>query len=300
MKYVVIREDDITPFTRRDMLERLYEDFFKRGFPVNLSVIPHISTDIRYDGNSPYSPYKKFLGMKYSPMIPPDYRGKNVERSFEGNPDLLNWIGTMGGNIEILQHGFDHNHHGGRNEFAIYDRELIISKITAGRKIIQQFLKTTPKFFVAPSDSISFTTLKALKQSFKGISLWRFNILKNILGGVRRNISSRVLYDDFIAFLKIRGIKSGVFRWDDFVIFEHQGYIFSRFATPEDIESNFMNIFNNNEIIIVVNHYWEYFFDWDGLDEELFRIWKKVMSSVFERDDCRILTFSQLYEELDI
>ena len=298
LKYIVIRDDDITPFTRRDMLEKLYEDLLKRGLPVNFSVIPHVSTDIRYDENSPYSPYKEFMRVEFSPIIPPEYRGKKLEKKFEENTELLSLMHSLCGKIEILQHGYDHNHTGRRNEFAIYDNELIVSKLTAGRQMIQQVFNIEPSFFVAPRDSISFVTLKALKQKFKGISLWRFNPLKSALGEIKRKFLPRVVYDNFKALSKIKEAQNGVFRWDDFIILEHPGYIFNRFAGPDEIEKNFLKVLHTSEIIIIVNHHWEYFFDWNGLDEDLFRTWKKMANFVLERDNCKIVTFSQLYEVL--
>ncbi len=300
IKYILIRDDDITPFTRADMLDKIYGDLFSKGLPVNFSVIPRVSTDIRYNENSPYSPYKKYMGLEYSPMIPPQHRGRKVKKSFEENQDLLCWMRERSGNIEILQHGFDHNHIGKRNEFAIYDEQLIKSKLIQGCQIIQKDFNVKPKYFVAPSDSISFVTLKALKQNYKGISLWQFDMINNILGEIKRRFSPGVILDDVKAYLQIRKIKQGVFLWDDFLILEHPGYIFSPFKSPKDIESNFLNIFNKNEIIVLVNHHWEYFFDWNDLDKDFYQVWRKIIKFILERDYCKVVTFSQLYNELGI
>ncbi|MDZ7695442.1 MAG: DUF2334 domain-containing protein [Deltaproteobacteria bacterium] len=297
-KYILFREDDISPFTRRDMVEKLYEDLFNAGHPVNFSVIPKMSTSITYDSNSPYSPYRHHMKMKFSPMIPPEYRGKNVESSFESNRDLLRLIRSLEAHIEIAQHGYDHNHVGKRNEFAIYDETRIRMKLEKGFRIIAQLFNGKPKFFVPPSDSASFVTIKALKENFEGISLWRFNLLKSVLGEIRRRFTLNVLRHNLNGLFKMRKIAKNVSRWDDFLILEHPGYIFSRFYTPEAMAHKFFDAFENNDIIIIVNHHWEYFFDWNGLDERFFEAWKKMIRYVLEREECRIVTFSKLHKDL--
>ena len=45
MRYVIIRDDDTNASTPVECLERLYRPFLERGLPVNLAVIPDVSTD---------------------------------------------------------------------------------------------------------------------------------------------------------------------------------------------------------------------------------------------------------------
>jgi hypothetical protein len=299
MKYILIRDDDITPFTKKDMIERLYEDLFKEGCPVNFSVIPEVAADITFDDGSPYSPYKQFFNMGSSPIIPPEYRDKKFKKSFQENLELLDFLGSLEDRIEILQHGFDHNHIGRRHEFAIYDEEKIGSKLKAGRQIIRQSFNRDPKFFVPPSDSISFVTLKALKRNgYKGISLWKFDALKFALGEIRRDFRPKIIVDDLKALLTLKKLRPGIFRWGDFIILEHPGYILSRFSKSQDIEKDFKKAISEKDIIVIVNHYWEYFFDWGELDKSFFGAWKKMIHYVLDREDCEIVKFSQLYEQL--
>ena len=44
MRYVILRDDDTNALTPVECLERLYRPFLDRGLPVNLAVIPEVST----------------------------------------------------------------------------------------------------------------------------------------------------------------------------------------------------------------------------------------------------------------
>src|SRR5947207_13961786 len=44
MRYVILLDDDTNALTSVDCLERLYRHFLERGLPVNLAVIPDVST----------------------------------------------------------------------------------------------------------------------------------------------------------------------------------------------------------------------------------------------------------------
>src|SRR6185503_21362603 len=45
MRYVILRDDDTNALTPVECLERLYRPFLDRNLPVNLAVIPDVSTN---------------------------------------------------------------------------------------------------------------------------------------------------------------------------------------------------------------------------------------------------------------
>lgn len=296
IKYIIIRDDDIIPYSRRDMIEPLYEDFFKQGLSVSFSVIPDVNINQRNDSNGPYSPFKEKFGIAYPAMVPPEYRGTGKRREWDDNQELLDWFAGMGRSVEILQHGYDHAHIGRRNEFGIYDRELAAGKLERGLAIIEKYFNCRPEFFVAPRDAVTLACLKEIQNRFKGISLWKFDKFMSIAADIKRCFSLKTITEDIQAFALIQKIETGCFFWDDFMICTHPGYIFARLENYTNIETQFHRIMKTADVFVLVNHYWEYFFDWNKLDKDYFALWKKLSKKLLEREDCRVVSFKQLHE----
>src|SRR5437879_10738108 len=53
MRYVIIRDDDTNALTPVECLERLYRPFLDCGLPVNLAVIPDVSTEAKMSDGRP-------------------------------------------------------------------------------------------------------------------------------------------------------------------------------------------------------------------------------------------------------
>src|SRR5438045_8606691 len=53
MHYVVLRDDDTNALTPVECLDRLYRPFLERDLPVNLAVIPEVSTNARMADGAP-------------------------------------------------------------------------------------------------------------------------------------------------------------------------------------------------------------------------------------------------------
>src|SRR5580693_2788373 len=96
MHYVILRDDDTNALTPVECLERLYRPFLDRGLPVNLAVIPRVSTEtLRQDGQPEGFLFAKNGEKRLSVPI-----GQNVElvRYLKGNASY-----------EIVQHGYHHS-----------------------------------------------------------------------------------------------------------------------------------------------------------------------------------------------
>jgi hypothetical protein len=85
---------------------------------------------------------------------------------------------------------------------------------------------------------------------------------------------------------------------DGLLVIEHPGYILTRFDSSESIFNKVQNIVNTQDIVVLVNHHWEYFFDWGGLNSSLLNVWRQVVDYLLQREDIRFLTFTQLYDHL--
>ena len=76
------------------------------------------------------------------------------------------------------------------------------------------------------------------------------------------------------------------------------GNILNRFNNPNLILNKIKKIMETTDLIILVNHYWEYFFDWSHLDQAFFRGWQQVIEYLLQREDIHFLTHSELYDLL--
>lgn len=304
MKYVLIRDDDINCFTEKRFIETIYGPLLERDIPVNFSVIPHIDPDITYGKEKPLGAYYKKLGLTGSPAVPPQYRGKGESQRLEENRELTQYL-LQFPHIEILQHGYDHGFIGNRSEFDICEKDELEKRIRKGKEILSQTFGREPNFFTAPRDSASRMAIHCLQKEFKGISIWRLFGWERLAGNFLRSLTQRRFSECLIPFqtfalhrkLKKRDNKPYIFI-DDFLILTHPGCIFSRFSEPGDILSSVKEAIDSVDILTLNNHHWEYFFDWNELNEGFFAAWKKAISYLEERDDVTFLTFSELYQKL--
>jgi hypothetical protein len=84
---IVIRDDDVSYFTKPQCLEHIYRPLLELGLPINLAVIPMIHAQ----SNEPVEPIK--YNKKY-PMLVGE------------NKDLVEFVKQH--NFEVLQHGLMH------------------------------------------------------------------------------------------------------------------------------------------------------------------------------------------------
>ena len=281
MKYIVVRDDDVSYFTKPSTLETIYRPLFEENKPVNFAVIPKIIANTETDS---FNPYRRRDRLRYDPIIPPEYRGRDETFPLNENKELLDYIRGLG-NYEILQHGFTHGLVNKVKEFKVNNQGEIQRRADSGRKLLRECFNRDPMTFVPPWDTVSLEAIQLLKSRYKGLS-------------VRMIIPTRLPFGLWRSYLnKALSMKSYIF-YGDLLIVEHPGYLLNRFDASKSIFSRIQDVIETNEIIILVNHHWEYFFDWKGLNIEFYNIWKKVLEHLLGRKDIQFLSFSELYDKL--
>ena len=95
MKYVIIRDDDISYFTKTEALTKLYDPLFEEKKPVNFAVVPKITGNIKLGSHSLYKTREK---IDYDPCIPPRFRGYNEDFPLNENKELVEFIRKRVGN----------------------------------------------------------------------------------------------------------------------------------------------------------------------------------------------------------
>ena len=280
MKYLLVRDDDVSYFTKPKTLEILYGSFIEEKKPINFSVIPKITANIEIDSGNPY---RKREQLKYDPIIPPKCRGCDETFPVNEKKEIVEFIQSLE-SCEILQHGLTHGFVDGIKEFRISNDDEIRRRANLGSEILQECFHVKPSFFVPPWDNVSTETIHFLKSRYKGLSLGRLN-------------PARLPVKSWGSFLKKTLSSRGYMFCDELLVIEHPGYLLTRFS-PKSAFDRVRNAVENKDVIILVNHHWEYFYDWNGLDSAFFSAWKKVTEYLLGKEDLKFLTFSELYEVL--
>ncbi|MBU1567460.1 MAG: DUF2334 domain-containing protein [Proteobacteria bacterium] len=286
MKYVVIRDDDICFFTKPEMLETLYKPLLDLGKPVTLSVVPAI-----HGGQSAgplNGPFWDRFQLDYSPCLPPHKRAEAHVSPLTADCEIVNYIHSRP-EYEIAQHGYNHIAIEGIREGLLTDRHLITERLEASRAIMQECFGRPSDFFVVPWDDVSAETITILKHYFKGISLHRLG---------QRHVSwSRKLQAIGRRFMNDR-IRAPYFQDGDFLLLEYPGPILSMFNDYKGMKELTVSWLKNHDILVMVNHYWEYFWDWGEPNREFLSAWHDIAAYLLDRPDVEIISFSTLYDHL--
>ncbi len=243
------------------MLEKLYQDAWKMGFKISLAVIPKIATDI-IPGK-----YVASRGLRYTPMVPPNVRGKHGVRSIADNDELVQYLlsKVKKDQIQLLLHGLEHQRVDGAPEFASIRVEQTKRRLQEANEIFERTFGWKPKVFVPPWELLSVEARDLLREM--GLHLCRRypRFLDEYLESLSRGyypipfkrrpmILLRDLGSNSVSF------KSGIFDLRD------NGYFFSMLYDAETSRKASKEIFLRNyekwNASIWCNHYWEFFFDW--------------------------------------
>jgi hypothetical protein len=280
MKYVVIRDDDISYFTKPETLAKVYGRLFEENKPVNFAVVPKITSDIKTPSYSLYWTREK---NEYDPIIPPRFRGCNEDFPLGENREIVEFIRSLE-NCEVLQHGLTHGLIDGVQEFRINDEKEIKRRANLGSDLLEECFHSKPSFFVAPWNNISSETIHFLKSHYKGLSVG--------------SLDPRLAIKFCDAYIKKTLLARNYLFYGTLLIIERSGYQLSRFYSPDSILSKVRKKIETNKIVVLVNHHWEYFFDWSQLDQPFFDAWQGVTEYLLQKEDLHFLTFSELYNRL--
>ncbi|MCJ7431290.1 hypothetical protein MUO83_08795 [Candidatus Bathyarchaeota archaeon] len=285
----LIRDDDISFFTRSEMLSDLYSHAWRKGFVVTLSVIPYISGDISPFPGSGFE--KPPFSLEYEPCIPPFARGTAGNHKIRDNLELVSFLleGRKKRVCDMTLHGLSHE----RSEFLTGDIGQIERILDDAVKMFFETFSFQPKVFVFPYDRGSDSALDSLRQ--RGMSICRSPLLRTRTPSLVNRVLSKT---------RLRRLPSYKFV-DDITEFYHNMPAFSHhlgFRTGYDTlfevaKKEFLIRRAQNDLFCLGQHYWEFFFDWEEhvthnallkalnvfLDYvESFDVWKTSLNEVSE------------------
>jgi hypothetical protein len=290
-KYAIIRDDDTNFFTSPVMLEKIYEEIFKMHIPTNLSIIPYVRTDIKIENN----PYSKFDGVEYEQFIPREFHNKKQHFAVYENLELIEFIKNAKEYVELIQHGFSHCPH----EFSSVNINELRKKIVNGMKILEQAFDIQPKFFSAPYDVYSSFSISLLKKYFYGATYGAFKLKKTSILRCIVNLPLQMVP----SYLNALRREDDFFICDGFLLLGQSNIPINTFKEPDWIKSAFKRYAENHKIVVIMQHYWEFFYNrekrcvGDGLNKELFNTVLEIVQWL-KSQGTKFLTISQLYKKL--
>jgi hypothetical protein len=254
---LIIRDDDINFFTTPEMIGSLYGRFLESKIPISFGVIPaqRINENRLNQKEVPGSNNRK-------PGIYP----------ILFNQELCEYLANLvKQGVEICQHGLFHSYH----EFDLSNQVLIHSKINIGQKILKTSIKNAKiQTFIAPYDYLSSDASQIIMSKGLNISASHSVILANEAQRWTTHVPPLYKYGD-----------SFLIPADHFINPRSDAsleYILRIITSPSD----------NSNILVLVNHYWDYFIDWETPDPIAFGFWEKLCDLVLNSHHLIFNTFS--------
>lgn len=261
-KTIFIRDDDTSFFTPPAHLERIYGKLWEAGVPVNLAVIPVPRSDVRVLHRE---------GQPFDPSIPKQFRGQSREFPLWENLPLCQFLSdkVKKGLVEICLHGYDHGYH----EFDQESPKTVAQKLDAGKRELRRAMPLARiKSFVAPYDRISPT-------AFELVTERGFHVATNT--ATLANTQYAHLTANHMCVME-----------NGKHLYAGDEYFFSHHSTPSSCEALAMQRLEENDLLIVTNHYWTFFYDWDGEWHDMLAAWDHFVEKMLSLPDVRFSTFA--------
>lgn len=183
----IIRDDDLSYWTKPQEIENLYKPFFDLGIKVCFSTIPK---SIKSKNRENYNEF---------------YQIEKTETLLHKNKNLVYYLKELikEDRIEIMLHGYNHNYYfkykndylnatqenkkkckklGGKilrvGEYNIQDFNILMKKTKDGKEYLEDILNVKIKNFVPPSNQISKEGIKAIyknKLNLSGLIGFKYN-----------------------------------------------------------------------------------------------------------------------------
>lgn len=263
MKRVIIRDDDISYFTRPEQLEKVYGHLWEAGKPVSFAVIPAQQSNVRVLHRP---------GRPYDPSIAPPYRGIDQQHAITDNPDLCQFLNARAreGLAEICLHGFDHSY----MEFDQSDPNVLHNKLKDGLLILQDAIPDASiQTFIAPYDKLSVEALNAVIEM-------NFNLC-----------TASINLDQVSALAEIGPYE--MHEWaDGRALYTCDEYLFTHRQSPALCLATARKRIEEKNLLIVANHYWTFFYDWHGDNPGLRARWNAFVDDLLNRNDVKFTRFS--------
>ncbi|MDB6122923.1 MAG: hypothetical protein JWQ71_1916 [Pedosphaera sp.] len=229
MRYVIIRDDDTNALTPVECLERLYRPFLDRGLPVNLAIIPNVSTRTTI----PDGQLEGFLLAR---------NGKTpATLPIGSNQQLVKYLLSNSG-FKVLQHGFHHDYF----EFDRDDREEIQHRLDDGMRLLLEAGFPRPETFVAPYDKFSRTSLEEVARRFPVLSSGWYELRRLPISWWPKYLVKKIS-------------KRSHWEVGKTALLSHPGCLLSCHRPYDTMLNEIKRAIQHRQVTVLVTHWWEYF-----------------------------------------
>jgi hypothetical protein len=263
MRYVVLRDDDTNALTPVECLERLYRPFFKRNLPINLAVIPAVSTAVKMPDGTP----EGFLlgDTAGAGQILPIGTNRSLTKYILGNP-----------NIHIAHHGCHHEYF----EFDLQDPTIIVRKLDEGTRCLNAAGFAGSETFVAPYDKISRASYRELLRRFRVISTGWFELRR-----LPPSLWPKYALAKFTKKPHLRTHKT--------FLLSHPGCLLSCHRSRDQMFQRIRQTVESNSLTVLVTHWWEYSRN-NKPDEPFISVLHQVADYLAASSDIQVCSFADI------
>jgi len=260
MKYLVIRDDDLSYWSRVEEIDLIYKPLFEKGIKVSFAVIPKAVR--MYNAGD--------FDLMYQDEYSATFIGENVE--------IVKYIKNRikEGLVEIMLHGYNHlyslkvgdmiyraskenieylKQNGEKFEFIgeyIGDYETLFEKTKKGKEYLEDLFEVKVKNFVPPSNQIDKEGVRAVYEN---------NL--NISGIMEKKFNREINFRSVAAYLKMARFKMKYPNLTYPYIIDYKthkelaGYAFTPSTDWERYENQFLFCKEHNLPFQIATHYWE-------------------------------------------
>jgi hypothetical protein len=278
MRYVILRDDDTNALTPVECLERLYRPFLDRNLPVNLALIPDVSTNaLTPDGKPEGFLFAKKPG---SAGVPPASRGNHhdVRKAtvpIGENPTLVKHL-RENPNYHILQHGCHHDCF----EFDRKSASDIAARLEQGTKLLTAAGFPRPVTFVAPHDKLSRASYREVAKRFQVISSGWFELERLPMTWWPKYFAKKARHTPH-------------WRVNGTLLLSHPGCLLSAQRDYNAMLNEIIRSVNSRKVTVLVTHWWEYFPN--GQPNEAFiRVLHQTADYLASEKDIKVISFTEL------
>jgi len=316
MRYVILRDDDTNALTPVECLERLYRPFLDRYLPVNLAVIPAVSTSaLTPDGKTegflfakngankpgtagvppagsssqtqPSTPLQNAETTSPSP-IGWERAGVRVDSSYENPHNIRTATVPIGDNsdlVKYLRENADYHvvQHGCHHDCFEFDRKSpseIAARLEQGTKFLRDAGFPRPVTFVAPHDKLSRASYREVAKRFQVISSGWFELERLPL----------VWWPKYFA-KKAR--QTPHWRVNGTLLLSHPGCLLSAQRDYNSMLDEIKRSVNSRKVTVLVTHWWEYF-PGGKPNESFIQVLHETADYLASEKDIKVISFSEL------
>jgi hypothetical protein len=265
MRYVIIRDDDTNAFTPVTCLEQLYRPFLDRGLPINLAVIPNVSTTATTPTGRPEGFLRSATPAQASTA------------PISGNPGLVKYLQENRG-FHILQHGCHHDCF----EFGRDSREELSRRLSEGTNCLLEAGFSQPETFVAPHDRLSQQAFLEVADRFQIVSTGWFELRR-----LPRSWWPRYTLKKFL--------RTPHWKVGRTLLLSHPGCLLSCHRPLETLREAIISELKLRGVTVLVTHWWEYFPN-EGINQPLIELLHEIAEYLAHQPEIRVVRFRDLVE----